>query len=188
MKTLFRIAVLALSLLAGTAYAQTDAEMKAWEAYMTPGEAHKMMAEETGTWNCDMTFWHAPGSPAEKATSTANIKMILGGRYQEMNYSGNVMGMPFEGKGLLAFDNTTKEYTTTWVDNMGTGMMVMRGKAKPGSKTLEFTGEMVDPVSGKPKKCREVYSIVDANTRKMEMYDLSGSKEFKTMEIVMKRK
>ena len=33
------------------------AQMKAWTAYATPGNPHKMMADETGTWNCDMTFW-----------------------------------------------------------------------------------------------------------------------------------
>lgn len=164
------------------------AEMKAWEAYMTPTDAHKMMAEEAGTWNADMTFWHGPDTPAEKATSTADIKMILGGRYQEMNYKGNMMGMPFEGKGTLAFDNSTKEYISTWIDNMGTGMMVMKGKMGSDNKTLTLNGEMVDPVSGKAKPFKEIYTIVDANTRKMEMFDVSGGKEFKNMEILMTRK
>lgn len=163
------------------------AEMKAWEAYMTPGDAHKMMAEEAGKWNNEMTFWHAPGSPAQKATSTADIKMIMGGRYQEMNYKGDMMGMPFEGRGTLAYDNTTKEYISTWIDNMGTGMMVMKGKMAEGSNSVELKGEMVDPVSGKAKPFREVYTIVDKDTRKMEMYDMSGGKEHKTMEILMKR-
>src|SRR5690606_29664745 len=56
---------------------------KAWEAYMTPGEPHKMMAAEEGKWNNEMTFWMGAGGEPTKATSTAEIKMILGGRYQE---------------------------------------------------------------------------------------------------------
>ena len=55
------------------------AEMRAWTEYATPGSAHKMMADETGTWDCDMSFWMEPNAKPEKATSTANIKMILGG-------------------------------------------------------------------------------------------------------------
>ena len=164
------------------------AEMKAWEAYMTPGDAHKMLAAESGSWNCEMTFWHDANSPAEKATSTAEGKMILGGRYQEMNYKGTVMGMPFEGRSTIGYDNATKEYTSTWIDNMGTGMMVMKGKMNSGEKTMELNGEMVDPVAGKAVKCRELYTVVDANTRRMEMYDLRNGKEFKMMEIVMKKK
>jgi len=164
------------------------AEAKAWEAYATPGEAHKMMAAEVGSWTNDMTMWHGPDSPSEKATSTAEVKMILGGHYQETNYKGNMMGMPFEGRGTLAFDNAKKEYVSTWIDNMGTGMMVVKGTMNADGKTMELKGEMVDPVSGKPVPVREMYTIVDANTRKMEMFDTKNGKEYKMLEIVMKRK
>ena len=164
------------------------AEMKAWEAYMTPGDAHKMMADETGSWNNEMTFWHNENSKPEKATSTSEVKMILGGRYQETNYKGMMMGMPFEGRGTLAYDNNTKEYTSTWIDNMGTGMMVMKGKMGSDGKTLELTGKMVDPARNKEIECRETYTIVDNNTRKMEMFCDKNGKEHKNMEIIMKRK
>lgn len=161
---------------------------QAWEKYMTPTDAHKMMAEEEGSWNCEMTFWMGPDVKPEKYTSTADIKMIMGGRYQESAYKGDMMGMPFEGKSTLAFDNTTEEYTSTWIDNMGTGMMVMRGKMSPASQKMVLKGEMVDPVSGKAKPVREVYSVVDENTRKMEMFDNHNGTEYKSMEIVMTRK
>lgn len=164
------------------------AEMKAWQEYATPGDAHKKLAEETGTWTNEMTFWHGPDTPPEKATSTADVKMILDGKYQETNYKGNVMGMPFEGRGTVAYDNATKEYISTWIDNMGTGVMVMKGKMGNDNRTLTLTGEMVDPYNGKAIPVREVYTIVDANTRRMEMFDTKGGKEFKFMEIVMKRK
>jgi hypothetical protein len=164
------------------------AEMKAWQDYATPGEPHKMMAAEVGSWTNDMTMWHSPDAPPQKATSTAEIKMLMGGKYQETNYKGNMMGMPFEGKATLAYDNATKEYISTWIDNMGTGMMVAKGKMAEGSNSLELRGEMVDPYNGKPMQIREVYTIVDADTRKMEMYDTKGGKEYKMMEIVMKRK
>lgn len=163
-------------------------EMKAWEAYMTPGEAHKMLAAEVGSWNNEMTFWHDENSKPEKATSTAEIRMILGGRYQESNYKGMMMGMPFEGRGTVSYDNSTQEYTSTWIDNMGTGMMVMKGKMGSDGKTLEMRGKMVDPARKKEMDCREVYTIVDATTRKMEMYCTKGGKEHKNMEIVMKKK
>lgn len=164
------------------------AEMEAWKTYMTPGDAHKMLASEAGSWNNEMTFWHDADSKPEKATSTAEIKMILGGRYQEANYKGNMMGMPFEGRGTVAYDNSTGEYTSTWIDNMGTGMMVMKGKMGSDGKTLELKGKMVDPARKKETNCREVYTIVDANTRKMEMYCDKNGKDLKNMEIVMKRK
>jgi hypothetical protein len=164
------------------------AMQKAWEAYMTPGETHKMLASEAGSWNNEMTFWMGADAPPQKANSTAEIKMILGGRYQETNYKGNMMGMPFEGRATVAYDNTTKEFVSTWIDNMGTGMMVMRGTYDEATKSMTSTGMMVDPMSGKEKKVREVYTIVDEKTRKMEMFDVGADgKEYKSMQIDMKK-
>lgn len=163
-------------------------QMKAWQAYATPGNEHKLMAEEVGKWNCDMTFWDGPDGKPEKANSTADIKMILGGRYQEANYKGTIMGGPFEGKSTLAFNNASKEFTTTFIDNMGTGMMVAVGKYDDKTKTIEFKGDVVNPVNGKKAPYREVYSIVDAKTRKMEMFDVKNGSEYKSMEIVMTKK
>lgn len=164
------------------------AEMKAWQAYATPGTPHKLMADEVGTWNCDMTFWYEPNGKPEKASSVANVKMILGGRYQESNYQGKIMGAPFEGKSTLAYNNVSKEYTTTFIDNMGTGMMIASGKYDEATKSMELKGEVVNPVNGKKTPYREVYTIVDPTTRKMEMFDVKNGSEYKSMEIVMKKK
>lgn len=164
------------------------AQMKAWQEYATPGNPHKMMADEVGTWNCDMTFWSEPNGKPEKATSTADIKMILGGRYQESNYKGTMMGQLFEGKSMLSYNNASKEYTTTFIDNMGTGMMVATGKYDEGKKSMEFKGDMVNPMNGKKTPYREIYTIVDAKTRKMEMFDVKNGSEYKSMEIVMTKK
>ncbi|MEP6928522.1 MAG: DUF1579 domain-containing protein [Flavobacterium sp.] len=164
------------------------AQMKAWVAYATPGSPHKMMADEIGTWNCDMTFWEKANAKPEKANSTAIVKMILGGRYQETNYSGKMMGQPFEGKNTLAYNNASKEFTTTFIDNMGTGMMIATGKYDEKTKSMELKGDMVNPLNGKKTPYREIYTIVDANTRKMEMFDVKNGEEYKSMEIVMKKK
>lgn len=163
------------------------AQEKAWIAYGTPGTAHKMMADENGTWKCDMTFWMEPNGKPQKASSTAVSKMILGGRYQESNYKGMMMGQPFEGKSTLAFNNANKEYTTTFIDNMGTGMVVATGTYDEKSKSINFKGDMVNPLNGKKTPYREIYTIVDATTRKMEMFEVKKGQEYKSMEILMKK-
>lgn len=92
--------------------------MKNWQEYMTPGEVHKMMAKWNGTWNGDVAMWMYPGSPEQKSKSTAVNKMIMNGLYQEGNHSGDMMGMPFNGKSIVAYDNHRKEFVSTWIDNM----------------------------------------------------------------------
>lgn len=168
----------------------TAAMHKAWEAYMTPGEMHKKMAADTGNWEVDLTFWIGPDDQKPtKSTATAETKMILNGLYQQTTNKGNMMGMPFEGISTLAYDNAAEEYISTWIDNMGSGIMVLKGKYDTASKMVTMTGEMVDPTTKKPKKIRETMMVVDADNQKMEMYDTTpDGKEFKSMEILMKRK
>jgi hypothetical protein len=47
--------------------AQTEAEQKAWQAYMTPSDVHKMIAESDGEWNLDITMWMDPKAPPTKS-------------------------------------------------------------------------------------------------------------------------
>jgi hypothetical protein len=162
---------------------------KAWEAYATPGDMHKLLAEETGKWDVTMTFWMSADGKPETSNATAETKMIMGGRYQETLYKGNMMGMEWEGKSTVAYNNKNKLFTSTFIDNSGTGMMVAVGSYKTADKAIHSKGEMADIVTGNTILFREVYTIVDANTRKMEMFDTKpGEKEYKSMEIVMRRK
>ena len=162
---------------------------KAWTDYATPSKAHEMLAKDTGTWDAEMTFWMPENPEPQKATSVATYKMILDGKYQEGVFKGDMWGMPFEGRGTTAYDNASKQFITTWIDNMGTGMLVSRGQYDETSKTITFSGAMVDPVTGKEKKVKEIITYIDDNTQKMEMFDIDANgKEFKNMEINSKRR
>jgi hypothetical protein len=163
--------------------------MKNWMAYATPGEIHKMLAKSNGAWATEITLWEAPGGPSQKVMGSSVNKMIMGGKYQQSNYSGNMMGMPFEGLGTTAYDNMKKVLISTWIDNMGTGMMVLEGPWDEATKSATMTGKEVDPSIGKEISIREVFKVVDDNTQIMEMYKPApDGQEFKTMEIKYTRK
>lgn len=162
--------------------------MKNWMAYSTPGEMHKMVAGWDGTWNGEVTMWHAAGAPPEISKSRAVNKTVMGGRYQVSNHTGNMMGMPFEGMSTLAYDNFKKVFISTWIDNVGTGLMKLEGPWDAASKSMTLTGKCVDPSSGTGKEMaiREVFHIVDDKTHVMEMFGPgTDGKEFKMMEIKM---
>lgn len=167
----------------------SEAEMKAWMEYMTPGDVHKMLAKSDGEWNEDINMWMTPGAPVQKSTASCMNKMILGGRYQSSTHTGSFNGMPFEGISTVAYDNAKKAFVTTWVDNMGTGIMVMEGNWDDKTKTLNTKGKQTDPMTGKDMMVRETFQIIDDNTQKMEMFMTpAGGKEYKSMEIVFTRK
>lgn len=166
------------------------AMQKAWTDYMTPSEAHKQLATHAGTWNEEMTFWMGPDDKnPQKSTAVAETKMILNGLYQESMHTGNIMGMAFEGRSTLAYDNAAKQYVSTWIDNMSSGVMVLKGNYDADSKRLEMMGECTDPLTKKSKKVRETMTIIDDNTQKMEMFDMTpDGQEYKSMEITLTRK
>lgn len=164
---------------------------KAWMEYATPGEMQKMLAKSDGVWTGENTMWMENGGKPMMSTSEATNKMIFDGRYQVSEHKGDFMGMPFEGMSIVGYDNSKKKFVSTWVDNMGTGIMTMEGEWNASSKSVEFKGKMTDPARpGKDCDVREVYTFIDDNTQKLEMYGPDGKtgKEFKTMEIQFTRK
>jgi hypothetical protein len=163
--------------------------MKRWMDYMTPGKAHQMMAAWNGTWNTEITMWQAPGAPPQVSKGTTTNKMVLGGRYQQSVNSATMMGQPFEGISTLAYDNDRKKYLSTWIDNMGTGIMNGEGNWDEASKSLTVSGKMWDCTRKMDCNFREVLKDVDADHQTMEMYAPGpDGKEFKTMEIKYTRK
>ena len=162
--------------------------MKAWQDFMTPGDMHKWMAKWDGTWTGETTSWMDPAAPPFKAPATAVQKMIMNGLYQQSDFTGTMMGQPFMGHGILAYDNAKKEFVNTWIDNMGSGIMIMRGTWDEATQTLSLKGKQSDPVTGNDSDVREEVRFIDDNTQIISIYGAGmDGKEMKFMEINMKR-
>ena len=207
--TLFVLGLAAMAILSAVVCAQEEAVAPAQEAAKTelpPGmteemmakmqeygavnENHKVLENFVGSWDYTMKWWMATDSTAEESTGTSEVKSIMGGRFIEQAVSGTSMGQPFEGRGTTGYNNLTKEYTSIWIDNMGTGTLTSTASYDPAAKTLTETGSHTCPISPDGKRSfRAVTTIVDETAYTYEMYtnDEAG-KEFKNMEITYKRK
>lgn len=163
--------------------------MKAWQENMTMGEPHKMMARSNGTWNGEVTMWMADGAPPQTSTSTSVTQSLYGGLYSQTKHSGNMMGSPFEGMSIMGYDNLKKEYFSSWIDNMGSGMYVMTGQWDSASKKMTLSGT-ARCMNGQDATMKEVFTIVDDDHQVLEMYgpDPATGKEYKNMEIKYTRK
>ena len=164
--------------------AQAQAMM---EKAAAPGAEHKLLAKLAGNWTTSAKMFWGP-KPMEMNGSAEN-KMMLGDRYLDEEFKGTFMGKPFEGHGWTGFDNVSKKFVATWVDNMGTGIIFMEGTADGAGKTITFTGTENDPMTGKSKTIREVMTI-DSPTQHTDRFFEPGpdGKEMKTMEIVYTKK
>jgi Protein of unknown function (DUF1579) len=131
----------------------------------------------------------APGAPLTESTGTSENKMILGGRYLEQRYEGTMMGGPFSGIGVTAFDNYKKKFVSTWVDSMGTGIMMMTGTFDKAGKIITSWGMMDDPAAKKTMKAKTAVTIVDADHHTYESWHTGpDGKMIKDLEVSYSRK
>ena len=162
--------------------------MAKWQEYAMPGEGHKVMEQLVGNWDYSLKYWTSPNAPPEESTGTNDVKWIMGKRFLEMNVKGTSMGQPFEGMGIIGFDNVKRQYVNTWIDTMGTGIMNATGSYDAETKTITEKGEFTDPVDG-VLSYRGVTKFINDNHFNYEMYISSpGGEEFHVMEINYSRR
>ena len=161
-------------------------------------ENHKLLAGLDGTWSYTVKMWMNPDPNAkpQESKGTAVRKSMMDGRFFVMDVTGK-MDMPgpdgkkkemtFKGMGIEGYDNVKKKFVGTWVDNMGTGIMMSEGIYDPATTTFTYTGEY-EAIPGMKQKIREVMKIADKDHMSFEWYEDRGGKEAKTMEINYTRK
>lgn len=164
-------------------------EKEMMEKYMkaaTPGPEHAELAKMAGKWNLEVSMFMAPGAPAQKSKATATYTSVMGGRFLQQEVKGDMNGQPFEGMGLEGYDNVTKQYFASWVDNMGTGAMMTKGKC--ANKKCTMHGKVPDAVAGKEVNIQETITQTDDNHFTFVMWGPGpDGKLFKTLEIAYTR-
>lgn len=160
-------------------------------------ENHKMLADLNGTWSYTVKMWMGdPNAKPQESKGTAVRKSTMDGRYVVMDVTGKMQmpgadgkpkDMTFKGMGVEGYDNVKKKFVDSWVDNMGTGIMMLEGTYDPATKALTYTGEE-EMVPGMKQKVREVVKLVDKDHMALEWYEDRNGQEAKTMEINYTRK
>jgi hypothetical protein len=156
-------------------------------------ENHKLLTDSLGTWSYTVKMWMNgdPTSKPDTSKGTATRKAIMDGRFVVMDVTGKMdmpgpdgktKSMTFKGHGLEGYDNVKKKFVGTWMDSMGTGIMMSEGDYDPATKTFTYKSEM-EPVPGMKTAVREVLKIADKDHMTFEWYETRGGGEAKTMEI-----
>lgn len=165
-----------------------QAMMALYKKLATPGEPHKLFASLAGSWTTNTKEWMDPNKPPVESTGTVEMRMLLDGRFLQQEWNGQMMGQPYTGIGISAYDNISKRYVTNWMDTMGTGIFSMEGTASTDGKTITLKGQHAEPGGGHMTH-RAIWKIVDSNTQTFDMYGAHhGGKEMKMMEITYTRK
>jgi hypothetical protein len=175
----------------------SESEMMAMMMEMAKtGENHKHLQELAGTWSYKIKWWMSPEAPPNVSSGTMVAKPVMDGRYVISEHSGKMqmpgadgkpMDMEFKGMSVEGYDNAKKKFVASWIDNMGTGIMMSEGTYDAATKTLTYLAEF-EPMPGMKTKMRQVVKTVDKDHRTMEFFEDRGGQDVKTMEMSYERK
>jgi hypothetical protein len=162
---------------------QQDAMMAEMMKYANPGPMHALLDPLVGKWKTVNKSWMGPGEPIVSEGECERM-WLLGGRFLQSKYTGTFQGMPFEGMELLGYDMKKKEYSSVWIDNMGTTLSLgTGGQTDPSGKLFTMTSSFDDPVTGKSVPYRMVTKVIDNNSHTFSMIGTNNGKDYTQMEI-----
>ncbi|MCB9825126.1 MAG: DUF1579 family protein [Planctomycetes bacterium] len=119
--------------------------MAAYMKMHEPGPAQAQLEKLEGAWSATTRFFGPTGEMMDEGKGSSENAMILGGRHLETWYSGSMMGMPFEGRGLLSHDNFRKVWQMSWIDSVGSNQGTWEGASTSDLKTIVVTGSEATP-------------------------------------------
>jgi hypothetical protein len=156
--------------------------MADWEKMNAAGPHHKAMERFAGEWDAEVTTMMPDGSEL-KTKGKQVAKMTLGGKFLESTFEGSMMGKPYHGRGLMAYDNAKKKYVSTWADSMSTGILVFVGDPPADGKVFTSTAEQTS-ADGKTETWREVTTVHDDKSYTFDLFGrMPDGKEMKVMSI-----
>jgi len=165
-------------------------DMKACMEAGTPGKMHKLLAKDVGEWAGKNTMWMGPDGPPMTSESTSTVSSLMDGRYIKVEMNGDMPGMgPYHGGGIYGYDNVSKKFVSSWIDNHSTGIMQGEGELTDNGKSITWEYKANCPITKKPMTMKEVDTATGENSRTLEMWgdDPKSGKNYKMMKIELTR-
>lgn len=126
-----------------------DEMMAKMKEMSAPGPMHKNLEKLVGQWAATCKCWMDPAAAPMESKGKVEYTSILGGRFVQSRFRGEMMGEPFEGMGLDGYDNFKKKYVCTWIDSMGTAICTFTGTPDETGQVITYTGQIDDCMSGR---------------------------------------
>lgn len=158
-----------------------------------PGPEHEALARYAGTW--DLTVTLGSGARALRFTGTATNRMIVGGRFLQMDYSARGPAEATEGQFSLGFDARHHRFALVAMDSFGTYFVTSQGPRDPATGRLRLRGTDDDPVMKALGHAKEFVQVVDFKSQDELVVEVwfvdtrtAERREFKYMDYTFRRR
>ncbi|WP_192348719.1 DUF1579 family protein [Algoriphagus sp. Y33] len=157
----------------------------AWVTYMTPSEVHTMLSNYEGEFKLEIRMTGQEESTIVNATN----KMILGGRFLQIDQQGQMIGMKYEALSTIGYNTIDGTISLATITNMGTGTLSVKGEWVQADKVASMKGTLTNPVTKNVINVTQKIAFIDKNSFVIESFDQEGNQpEKKTVEYIFKRK
>lgn len=150
-----------------------ERELEKMLAYMEanlPGPEIERLLVLNGTWTTEISFWSGPEAEVATSEGTAEINVLLGGRFVQLRQEGELREFPFESYQLMGFDRNRSRYFTHMFDSMGRSGVVLSGVHQMENNRIVFTGRAFDKVLNTELKYEYILQVVAPHEFQTELY------------------
>ena len=166
----------------------TDAMMEMYVELAKPVDSHARLSALAGRWNMTTRLWFDPKDEPRVATGTATGKMILGGRFLQLDATVKGGGIDSDSLTILGFDRRTSDYTMIGLDTLGTYYITAAGKHDDGKKTMTLSGSYAQPPTGQEQKYRFALKQVSADEHVWDLFfAMPDGKEMLVAQTTLRR-
>jgi hypothetical protein len=156
--------------------------------YAVPGPPHRELEAFVGSWTARTRAWHSPDSRPLEFTGNAEYRMILGGRFLQLDSRSRMDGEENRGLGIYGYDVFKEKYSLYFIHDGDTQALTGLGD-RDSTGAIGFAVAMDMPVTGeRAKPFRAVLRRVSANRHVFEMFErYLDDREWKVLEITYDR-
>ena len=150
-------------------------QMNRWLKASRPGEAHQRLDELEGRYDIRIRAWlTSPDQPPLQAEGKAEYRWLLGDRWLQQTLQSRLMGLPYEGLGMLGYDRIDGHYASYWQDSLSTATRSSFGQIDESSNRLVMRGTADDPATGAmDQPVRYEISLGEPSGHVFRAYDLT---------------
>lgn len=179
--------VLPSTLLGQDAQAEPDAAQmqQLYEQFAKPGKEHEQLRRLVGSWKATVKYYFDESGEATVSEATATYRSLMGGRFVQQRYHGEMQGQKFSGMAITGYDNAKKKYVGIWIDDMGTGIMHSEGTYDVKTHTMTEIAVSSSPTG--EMKFKNVTRYLSNDEFIFTMYMMTPDGERKMMDITYKR-
>ncbi|MEL6499078.1 MAG: DUF1579 family protein [Planctomycetota bacterium] len=137
------------------------AMMAAMQEANTLTEHHERFESMVGVWDGVISA-DLPGGGMWESKGVMTNELVMGGRFVQGTWKGDMMGQPFTGVSLMGYSKLAGEYQSVWYDSTANQVNYYTGSANADGTTT-MMGEETDPMTGTTLATKDILSMQDEN-------------------------